>query len=461
MDIGKFLNSGTTYVSTASNGLLKKIGGALVMSLALNAGGAEAGERAGQIKDLAPPSDPLSTFYQSLAAPGSDRIMFVSTRSADFARIVQKMPESLAAQYAGVGGRVDGGDGHFDFDRIKAGVANPFAMPLLGRTWVDELMERGDQGVVFVNAIEAIYEGVETTPSGTAYMRFDYDGGLPAIMLAEDALHFSTVHELYHGATTTRFVSQATSETLEAEVFYRSAVDEALSDLAAVLDYARIEGTFDNGMTVAKSLRYPALAQLDHNSEDMLEYVIAHLSPEHFKGLSTADVMQTVNQIAVELDPMSNTTLKELFVRSAIEKAVLYDQLEEDNVAEKLSVLSAGLDIAPPQIAPHMRAVKTLDGLITSAVRTKELHRELGEYDLQVMTELAEAWGVELPVYQLARIAVFDAKISPPGSTHTSPVLNDNDLKTSRHMMTMLRDHFLQHEQQLGPEKKGQGMSMR
>lgn len=460
MDIGKFLTTGKTYVSTASNGLLRKIGGALIMSMALSAGAAEAGQRVGLVADMAPPTDALSSFYQSLAAPGSDRLIFVSTRSADFARIVNQMPEALAKRYSSLGGSLSDPDGHFDFEGVSVASDAAFAMSLKGHTLWDRLQGK-EQGVVFVNAVEAILDGVKSTPSGAAYMEFDIEYGLPSVQRAEDSLHFVTIHELYHGAATTHFISTAAPDAPAAEVLYRGAVDEALADLAAVLDYARLEGTFANAMVVAKGLRCTGLVNADHNSEDMLEHIVAHLSPEQFKGMSTTDVFQVVNQIAEELDPMNNQQLKELFVRSALEKAALSDKLYFDQpptlTAERIEMFSDPLGIAPPQIDPATRASKTLDAMITAAVRSKELYRELGIYNLRSLSVLAEKWGVELPVYQQARIAVFDAEISPPGSSHASPVENDNTLMASNHMGRMLDDYA----QRFNVEIRNQGPSMR
>lgn len=449
MDVSRFLSSGTTYAHTSQSGVLAKVGAAVVMSLAL-AAGAQADGRVSQVTDLVPPQDMISTFYQSVAAPGSDKLVVVSAQSAELNRILASMPTAFAKQLQA---RADATHSTADAAGfLRAVQRDPeaaFTYRLNGSTLFGD-----QQTLCFVNAVEAVYQQTLVTQAGTEYFAIKTPGSLESIHTADDAMYMTTIHELYHCAADQMYGNLAQKSMGQAGAYYGGAVDEMLADLAVVMSHAATDGNFTNGMATVRGMRAPGLGDLEHNAEDMLEYVVDRLDASQMQGMTTPQIMAVVNQIASELDPLHNQTLKDLYAVSAAEKAELANRVFGPNEqrTDDVTAIASGLDADITDANPTARAHKVLDALITLNVKNAVLQRQLGASGVDDMSRLAETMGAIMPAYQQARAATFDASIAQ-GQTVTSPWPADESLKVGDRFGKLFSAHAqrMEAQQQLQP----------
>ena len=104
-------------------------------------------------------------------------------------------------------------------------------------------------------------------------------------------------------------------------------------------------------------------------------------------------------------------------------------------------------------VMPKARAMKLIDAVVTLNVKNASLHRELGMEGFKQVGLISKALHVELPVYQQARAAVFDASISDGLST-TSPWMADAQLKAGNRFTPLFVEHVQRMEQQQGQQSK-------
>lgn len=445
MDLKAFLSGGTSYVHSpeGKGSLLAKVGGALILSLAASVGVSDAlaQQRASTIAEVQRPTDVLSEFYQNLAAPGDRHTLVVSTKSPDYQQLVQSIPKPFY-QYLNSKANGDGSfafNRYFDFRGLGYAPSDAFALTMNRTDLFDRMAGRQGEKLCFINSAEATLEIAEKTREGREYARLPTE--LPFAMTAEDSLFHVTTHELYHcpGADI-RYSFDLPSDAPRGLKLYATAVDEAMADLAAILHYASKEGTFADGLAVHSGLRSSSFNAVDHYSEDMVKHILEGMNPEDFKGKSSVEINQIVNQISKDLDPMNNQNLKDIYAHTVVEKIALYSRVFGPNMM--LDIMSTEVNNAlksnPQDVNVERRALRVIDDLITHRVRSKELHRELGDDNMALFKHLANASGVELPVYQQARIATFDAQFSPPGSPHQSPLERDHDLVVLDHFNPLL-----------------------
>lgn len=452
MDLRRFLSGGTTYAHAPKNSALAKVGAALVMTLAMCAE-AQAESRAAQVTQMVPPSDLVSAFYQNLASPDSNKLLVVSSVSTDLSRILATMPASFAKQLQSTGGQDKGQDSSAAFIRaISSDPDHVFSYRLTGST-----LFGGKQTLCFTSAAEAIQNQTKYTPEGITFIPIKASGSMESIHNPGEAMFFTTSHELYHCAASNLFASAAQQQFGDAGKAYGLAVDEMLADLAAVLNYASQDGNFANGLASIKGMRAAGLADIEHNTEDMLDYVVSHLDPDQVKGMSSGNIMKMVNSIGHELDPMQNQDLKNLFAVSAAEKVSLSQRLYGENVelssavADTAKVLGVDLSAANPDA----RAMKVIDATVTLNVKNSALHRQLDSKGVSDMTKLAEDFGVTLPVYQQMRAATFDTTVSK--TNVSSPWPSDSLLKAGDRITPLFNAHLASMEAQKAAKS---GMTM-
>ncbi|EPG8943890.1 hypothetical protein L4Z64_001297 [Pseudomonas aeruginosa] len=450
MNLAKFLGSGTTYAHTSKSSVLSKVATAIVASLAL-AAGVQAADRASLVTELQPPRDMISTFYQNLAAPGSRNLVIVSSLSADMNRMLASMPPSFAKLYeAQASAAHTTADAAGFMKAMQHSAEEAFNYRLSGRAIIGD-----QQTLCFVNAAEAVNERVHNTPRGQSYVVMEQNRALPTLHSADDAMYFSTLHELYHCAASQQFAYAGKQAFGPDGEYYGMAVDEMLADLAVVLNYAAADGSFYNGMATIRGMRATALADIEHNTEDMLDYVLERLDASQFQGKQSGEIMAMVNDIAHELNPLHNQELKDLYSVSAVEKVALANRMFGDNEAlsKKTVEVAKAIHGKLDAVMPKARAMKLIDAVVTLNVKNASLHRELGMEGFKQVGLISKALHVELPVYQQARAAVFDASISDGLST-TSPWMADAQLKAGNRFTPLFVEHVQRMEQQQGQQSK-------
>jgi len=453
MDLGKFLSGGTTYAHAPKNSALAKVGAAVVMTLALCAG-AQAESRVGQVTHMVLPSDLISSFYQSLASPDSTKLVVVSSSSADLNRILATMPASFAKQLQSRTGVDKGQDSGEAFMRaIRSDPDHVFSYRLTASTLFGD-----KQTLCFTSAAESIQGQTKYSPTGVTFLPIKAQGSMESIHNPGEAMFFTTSHELYHCAASDLYAPAAQQQLGDAGEAYGLAVDEMLADLAAVLNYASQDGNFTNGLASIKGMRAAGLADIEHNTEDMLDYVVSHLDPNQAKGMSSGEIMKMVNSIGHELDPMQNQNLKNLFIVSAAEKATLSKRLYGENVALSAAIADTakvlGVDLSGAN--PEARAMKVIDATVTLNVKNSVLKRELNSRGVAEMTKLAEGFGVTLPVHQQMRAATFDTSVSD--TNVTSPWPSDSLLKAGDRITPLFNAHVASMEAQQAAKS---GMTLR
>ncbi|MBA1280412.1 hypothetical protein [Stutzerimonas stutzeri] len=439
MDISAFLRTGKTVVHASRNSLLAKAGAALVLSLALSAG-AQAEGRVNNVTELVPPTDIISIFYQGLVAPDDSRLVVVSSRSADMSRILNTMPnvfaQTLALRAAKAG--IHQVDAESFIEAVGKHDDEAFTYRLNGSTMFGLGKQ---QSVCFINAAEAVYSQLYRTADGSLFYTAEAPGTIPSVHSADEALFVATIHELYHCAAVP-FYRESAASTLGADAaVYGAAVDEMLADLAVVLNYAVQDGNFQNGLATIRGMRATALNDIEHNTEDMLEYVLSHLRADDFVGMPSHEIMGVVNSVARELDPIHNQDLKAIFATSATEKVALAERLigPDEGITAELEGVHSALGTSSESANPDARAAKLVDAVISLNVKNAGLQRKLGETGVEAMTNLADSFGIQLPMYQLARSAVFDVKASD-GSL-SSPWSADSALKATNRFSALFEAH--------------------
>jgi hypothetical protein len=439
LDVGKFLSSGTTYVHAAAGSALAKVAAPMLLALALAVPGAQAADRANSVMQMQRPADMLSQVYQSLAAPTNDKLLLVSVNSPEMGRLVKTMPQPLSdllnkrAVEAGVS-LEDAGLHEFSKLRDQDPDA-PFVHRLNGYNFFG-----ARQSVSIVSAIESVYQGAMQTRSGQLFVSHT-PPGFEHVQPLREALHETTVHELAHAGVDRLYASAAAEAMDRGGVLYGMAVDEMLADLAVVMHYASVDGDFVNGLASVKSLRAAGLADVAHNTEDMLEHALAGIDPAKLQGIKPAEIYDLINHQADALDPLNNQVLQRLFAKSALEKIEVGMRVfggDADVMADYRAVMKAfpvrGQDLDVPG-----RASKTLDAMLTGALRNPDLHRELGTFSMAEFQDIAGKMGVELTASQIQRIAVVDGNLTPVGSPNRSPFESDRALEGKDYFTGLLR----------------------
>lgn len=454
LNLQAFLSSGTTHVHTKQpSGLLPKLVApvlaALIAGITAGAAHAEASEviRASSLAKMSVELDEVSQLQQALAAPGSPNIKIISTNSPNLLAFLKNLPDrdyeravNMAAQTA----RIDA-----PTPEQVAEFFNSNHGPTEGRAYSFKRMSLfgADQAFCFLNTYEN-YDSIARTV-GEQYTYIPRLTGLSGVVyqpLHEGALAV-LVHELQHCTNTdTTLERRATAALGEPGRIYAVAYEEMLSDLAVVLYMASQEGSFENGLAMTRATRGISFLDLEHNTEDMLDHVVATLNPEDFRGMPPHEIFQAVNSISKELEPLENDELRNIFAKSSAEKVLVghraFGKQPElarfehhfdtaGSIATKLLKVVATEPIEPN--ADH-RATKLINDLITNNLRSPELHRHLGIQTQENFKVMAEQMGVGLNLAQLARIAVFDPAFSPPGSNAVSPFPQDARLASINHI---------------------------
>lgn len=423
---------------------MAKVATALVATLALSAG-AHASDRVSQLAELEKPRDMISTFYQSLAAPGSNKLVIVSSKSADLDRMLATMPKSFAKLHEAQAEASHAAPDAAGFLRaLRHSPEEAFNYRLSGKPLFGDR-----QAMCFVSAAEAVSEKVRSTSTGLQYYVVYPDRTLPTLHAADDMLYLTTIHELYHCAAETQYRFDAKDAFGPAGEYYGLAVDEMFADLAVVLNYAAKDGSYVNGMATVRGMRAAGLGDIEHNTEDMLDYVLSRLDASKVQGKQSGEIMSMVNQIARELDPIHNQALKERYSVSAAEKVMLSNQLlgRDETVSKTVAEVAQALHVNLDAAQPKVRAQKLIDALITLGVKNAAIHRDLGQEGFKQIGMLSQHLGIQLPVYQQARAAVFDVTVSE-GANMSSPWPADAALKAGNRFEPLFAEHVQRMEMQ-------------
>ncbi|ALN21711.1 MULTISPECIES: hypothetical protein [Ectopseudomonas] len=453
LNLQAFLSNGTTHVHTKQpSGLLPKLVAPVLAALiAGTTAGAAHGEvaevsRASSLAKMTVELDAVSQLQQALAAPGSPNIKVISTNSPNLLAFLKNLPEreyertvNMVAQTA----RIDAPTPEqvADFFNSNHGPTEGRAysfkrMPLFG----------ADQAFCFVNTYENYGSIARTVGEHTFIPRLTGLSGVVYQPLHEAAVAV-LIHELQHCTNGDMTLEKrATAAMGEPGKLYAVAYEEMLSDLAVVLYMASQEGFFENGLAMTRATRGISFLDLEHNTEDMLDYVVATLNAEDFRGMPAHEIFQAVNRISKELEPLDNADLRNIFAKSSAEKVIVGHRAfakqpelarfehhfdTAANVATKLLNVVA---TEPIELNADHRASKLINDLITNNLRSPELHRHLGIQTQENFKVMAEQMGVALDLSQMARIAVFDPAFSPPGSNSVSPFPRDARLASINHI---------------------------
>ena len=450
MDIARFLQTGKTVVHAPRHSALAKAGLCVVMAMGLMAG-AQAGGRANQVVGMTPPTDMVSTFYQGLIAPGDHKLMVVSTLSSDLARVMAEMPAIFAKRLATSMKEQGAATDPVEFMRSAHGADGAqFAYSLFGSTALGD-----QQSLCFVSAAEAVYAELKETRQGTPFYELKPALSLGSIHSADDALFAVTLHELYHCASDADYAAEAVKLLGPDALPFGTSVNEMLADLAVVLNFAAKDGNFVNGMATVNGMRASSLGDIHHNTEDMLGAVVARLDPAQFKEMQPHEIGRIVNLIGRELDPVNNLELKQLYATSTVEKFTLATRIfgDDPDTRAAIDATNTALGMRGLTPAPNARAFKVLDAMITLNLKNAKIQQQLGESGVEAMITLANKFGVELPVYQQMRAAVFDARVTSNGAVR-SPIASDRALNPNGYFNQLFESH-VKHMQSYQQDQRG------
>jgi len=392
---------------------------------------------------------------QATAAPGNPRIKIISTNSPHLLSFIKNLSPDIykaaskMAAAEGEGGELsaeDIADYYKNNHPPFAGIAYSFKKP--ATVWGSPA-----EVVCMANTYENYDQIVQTAGDGSQYILRAQ--GLSGVVYQplHEARTEVLVHELQHCMSDSLGITKQSQAAMgdEAGALYATAVEEMFSDLAVVLYMASKEGSFDNAMAAMRATRGTAFLDAEHNTEDMLEYVVDQLHAEDFRGLAVSEIYDYVNSLSRKLEPALNADMRNAFAKSTVEKAMLADRIftapkVRQNNQERFAVAQHQSQLAtqriatvPLQIDVKGRGERIINDLIINNLRAKELHRSLGVQTEQSLGEFAALVGTRLRPDQLARIAVFDPKYSPPGSKNTSPVPGDERLASINHFDDLAR----------------------
>lgn len=303
MDVKRFLFAGTTHIHTANpQGGFAKVAGIIVGSLALGSALATAAIFAAlhsglDVSAMPIDTDKASSFYQGLVAPESNAdLKIISTKSANLNAMLGMIPDKLLKTIA---------DPSMERGAIlsRAGAEGNhegMATSLTERTFFKQ------QSVCIVEA-ERVVENSVLTAGGYPYWSFDQaEKGDPVLAMTNfsvaEAKAIITLHELAHCKTNLALDLGDNKVTRDQQVqqTFDHAVKEMASDLAVVLYYASQEGSFENGRLAVGNIRNNLWGG-GHVTQDMLDQVLSHLEPDHFKGMGTPELFDQVVQIVSEV----------------------------------------------------------------------------------------------------------------------------------------------------------------
>lgn len=428
MDVKRFLFAGTTHIHTANpQGGFAKVAGIIVGSLALGSALATAAIFAAlhsglDVSAMPIDTDKASSFYQGLVAPESNAdLKIISTKSANLNAMLGMIPDKLLKTIA---------DPSMERGAIlsRAGAEGNhegMATSLTERTFFKQ------QSVCIVEA-ERVVENSVLTAGGYPYWSFDQaEKGDPVLAMTNfsvaEAKAIITLHELAHCKTNLALDLGDNKVTRDQQVqqTFDHAVKEMASDLAVVLYYASQEGSFENGRLAVGNIRNNLWGG-GHVTQDMLDQVLSHLEPDHFKGMGTPELFDQVVQIVSEVHRVEAEQLYNAFMQETYENEYLRAVVSGDRaMAEHLSrpeIIRGVMDQYGADFSTDFqgRAHQKLNQIIENGLRNPELHKAIGDVTLAKLSGLALKLNTALEPGQIDKISRLDATFDNQAATGMS-----------------------------------------